>query len=79
MASQRFDSITKALAAPTSRRRIVKGAAVAGLGSLLTLMGRQTSEAANCPANRQKCGPICCPRNHVCLPREQRCSPPGQV
>jgi hypothetical protein len=79
MDSQRFDSITKSLAAPNSRRRIVKGAAVAGLGSLLTLMGRQTSEAANCPANRQPCGPICCPRNHVCIPREQRCSPAGQV
>jgi hypothetical protein len=74
----RFDAITRDLAAATSRRRVVQGATAAGVGVLLTLLARQTSEAANCPAHRQKCGPICCPRNHVCIPREQRCSPPGR-
>ncbi len=79
MGSQQFDTLVKTLASPTSRRRVVQGVTAAGIGSLLTLRGRQATEAANCPANRQKCGPICCPRKHVCIPREQRYSPRGQV
>ena len=79
MDSQKFDSLVKTLASPTSRRRVVQGATAAGVGSLLTLLARQTSEAATCPRNRQGCGPICCPKHHVCIPREQRCSPRGQV
>ena len=80
MDSQKFDSLAKTLASPSSRRRIVKGAAVAGLGSLLAFGGQQTTEASHqCPGNKERCGPICCPKNFVCIPREQRCAPRGQA
>jgi hypothetical protein len=62
MDSQKFDSLVKTLGSPTSRRRIVKGAAVAGLGSLLAFGTRQTTEAARCDTrpNIIPCGGTCC-------------------
>lgn len=62
MDSQQFDSLVKTLSSATSRRRIVKGAAVAGLGSLLALGARQPTEAARCDTrpNTIPCGGTCC-------------------
>ena len=69
MDSQKFDSLVKTLAAPSSRRRIVKGAAVAGLGSLLALGAQQPTKAATCDTNPFviECGPTCCKRNERCV------------
>ena len=76
-----FDRILKAAATGASRRRVLRGAAAAGAGGLLALLGRQAAEAAPCPGNRQKCGPLCCPQGFVCVqgggPPE--CRPRGQV
>ena len=75
----RFDTIVGSLATAAPRRRLLKGALVAGGAGLLALLGAPAAEAAPCPANRQKCGPVCCPKSFVCIPREQRCAPPGQA
>ena len=66
MSSQTFDSLTKTLASPRSRRRIVKGAAVAGLGSLLAFGAQQTTEAAQCSNGKKPCAGRCIPNGHVC-------------
>jgi hypothetical protein len=67
MDSQRFDSLVKTLASASSRRRIVKGAAVVGAGGLLTLFGRDGASADSCPHNRPvKCRGECFPRGFVC-------------
>jgi hypothetical protein len=76
MDSQKFDSLVKTLAAPSSRRRIVKGAAVAGLGSLLALGARQTTEAAQCTTRPYiiKCGGTCCHQgNERCAGSPKQC------
>ena len=81
MEDRRFNEITKKLTAEAPRRRVLKGAAAAGLAGVLGLVGRQGAEAAPCPGNRQKCGPLCCPQGFVCVqgggPPE--CRPRGQV
>ncbi len=79
MDTTRFETLLKALATQAPRRRLLKGTAAAGGAGLLARLGRRTTAAADCPANRQSCGPVCCPRSYVCIPREQRCSPPGQA
>jgi hypothetical protein len=80
MNSQQFDSLVKPLAAPSSRRRIVKGAAVAGLGSLLALGQRQTTEAAPCGPGKKRCGSECIANGHDCVKGggKPHGSPPGQ-
>jgi len=79
MDSQQFDSLVKTLAAPSSRRRIVKGAAVAGLGGLLALGQRQTTEAAQCGRGEKRCGGGCIARGLDCVKGggAPRSSPPG--
>jgi hypothetical protein len=81
MDSQKFDSLVKTLGAPSSRRRIVKGAAVAGLGSLLALGARQTTEAAQCDNGHYRCAGECIPNGHVCVKGggKPQGSPRGQV
>ena len=80
MDSQKFDSLVKTLGAPSSRRRIVKGAAVAGLGSLFAFGVRQTTEAA-CKPGRYRCAGECIPNGHDCVKGggKPEGSPPGQV
>jgi hypothetical protein len=74
MDSQTFDSLVKTLASPTSRRRMVKGAAVAGLGSLLALGGHRATEAA-----RQRCKALECPSGWKCCPGgPPECVPNGK-
>ena len=81
MAEERFDSLAKVLAASSSRRRALKGVAAVSAGGLLTLIGRQQTEAAPCPPNKKKCGGQCIPRPHVCEkgggPPDP--TPPGQA
>ena len=79
MSTHRFGTVVELLAASAPRRRLLRGAGAMGGAGLLALLGRRGTEAADCPANRQKCGPICCPKSFVCVPREQRCAPPGQA
>jgi hypothetical protein len=80
MDSQQFDSLVKTLAAPSSRRRIVKGAAVAGLGSFLALGQRQPTEAAQCGPGKKRCAGECIPNGHDCVKGggKPHGSPPGQ-
>ena len=81
MDSQKFDSLVKTLGAPSSRRRIVKGAAVAGLGSLMALGARQTTEADQCGNGHKRCAGECIPIGHDCVKGDGKPtgSPPGQV
>jgi hypothetical protein len=75
MDSQKFDSLVKTLASPTSRRRTLKGAAALGAGSLLSLLGREVTEAARCDENNlEKCGSGCCgPSQRCCTSGGPRC------
>jgi hypothetical protein len=66
MDSQKFDSVVKSLASPTSRRRVLKGVGAISAGGLLTALGRQTTEAAPCRPNQTKCAGGCFPRGWVC-------------
>jgi hypothetical protein len=66
MDSQKFDSLVKTLASPTSRRRVVKGAAAVGAGGLLTLFGSQRSEALQCPNGKKPCAGRCIKNGHDC-------------
>ena len=61
-----FDSLAKVLAEGTSRRRALKGAAVVGAGTLLTLFGGQTTKAAKCKDNFQNCAGVCIPPGQAC-------------
>ncbi len=79
MSTHRFDTIAGSLASAVPRRRLLKGALAAGGAALLARLDRQDAGAAPCPSNLQKCGPVCCPKSFVCIPREQRCAPPGQA
>ncbi len=82
MDGQKFDDIAKSLTTGASRRRVLKGLAAAGVGGALALLGgRRATEAAPCPENRQKCGPLCCPQGFVCTKGggSPECRPRGQV
>ena len=81
MSAHRFDSLVGSLATAAPRRRLLKGALAAGGAGLLALLGGSAAEAAPCPGNRQKCGPLGRPQGVVCVqgggPPE--CQPRGQV
>ena len=82
MDSHKFDHVVKPFATTASRRRVLKGLAAAGAGGVLAVLGgRQAAEAAPCPGNRQKCGPLCCPPGFVCTKGggSPECQPRGQV
>jgi hypothetical protein len=82
MSADRFDDLSKALATGTSRRRVLKAVAatIAGGAVAVFLGSRQEAEAAPCPNNRKKCGPVCCPNGWKCCQGGQgaRCVPNGQ-
>jgi hypothetical protein len=81
MDNQKFDSLVKTLASPTSRRRVLKGVGAISAGGLLTALGRQTTEAAPCPPNKKRCGGQCIPEPHFCAKGGGPPDPtsPGQV
>ena len=66
MANETIDSLAKVLAGSTSRRRALKGFAAVGAGGLLTLIGRQRTEAGRCRPNQIKCAGGCYPNGWVC-------------
>jgi hypothetical protein len=79
MDSQKFDSLVKSLASPTSRRRVLKGVGAVSAGGLLTALGRQTTSAARCDNNEEPCGQECCvPGKFCCKGRgSPRCASNG--
>jgi hypothetical protein len=85
MDAQRFDTVAKALAYGTSRRRVVRGM-VAGIGggALIGLTGRQASAGRRCcrrarRAAKRECQEIgegCSPDNFTCTNNgDGTCSP----
>jgi hypothetical protein len=80
MDSQKFDSLVKSLASPSSRRRLLKGVGAVSAGGLLTALGRQTMSAAQCSNNRDPCGNKCCPQGKFCCKSgaAPRCASNGQ-
>jgi hypothetical protein len=81
MDSQKFDSLVKTLASPSSRRRVLKGVGAISAGGLLTALGRQTMSAARCDNNRDPCGNKCCQPGKYCCKggASPRCVSFGQL
>jgi hypothetical protein len=75
MDGNRFDDLTKALAAGASRRGVLRGLAAAAAGAGLTLLGRRGAEAA-CRNFSRPCeeGDRCC-RGAVCRGGACTCPP----
>ncbi len=71
MDQERFDQITRTLAAGQSRRRLLKGLAGTALGGVLAAVGAGEAGAKGpCKTPNTKCGrgknAVCCSSNQVC-------------
>lgn len=80
MDDQKFDELSKALAAPVSRRRAMKLVAATAGGTALSLIGPRTGSAARCRRAGQPCrqSSDCCSR--LCSDTTKRCvCPPPRV
>jgi len=78
--SDRFESLSRKLAAPMPRRRALRlmGAAV-GAGAAAAVVRPFRGDAnGGCAAGEQECGPFCCPSNTFCTsPTTPCCCPKG--